>query len=80
MAIANILAALLVQGAVTSGERIEMEQRGKVLVDRWFRGQIPRGGGRRPAPRHGVFKRSTTRFGDITRDEADSIAKDFWRR
>jgi membrane protease YdiL (CAAX protease family) len=36
MAVANILAALLVQGAVTSGERVEIERQGKVVVDEWF--------------------------------------------
>jgi len=65
MALANILAALLVQGAVISGERFEMEQRGKVLVDRWFAAKS-----REAEAEAGTspwrFQRSTTRFGDIT--------------
>ena len=40
VALVNILAALLVKAAVTSGERIEIERQGKVLVDQWFADKI----------------------------------------
>jgi hypothetical protein len=76
MALANILAASLVQGAVTSGERIESEQRGKVLVDRWFAVKS-----REAEASAGT---SPSRFAEIDnslrpyyRDEANRIANEF---
>jgi membrane protease YdiL (CAAX protease family) len=36
MAGLNVLAGFVVRGAVTAGERIEVEQRGDLLVDGWF--------------------------------------------